>query len=223
MIGAGRDTNGTIYVLDRGRPEYRAFVSAGSVLQRKKVLGTGSSDGWTVASVADGSAPFTLKVEAPGGAAARMGIFRGDLHAKGAKDFDIGTEGEVLELVTAAAYGAHPVRNLPAATVVEYDASTEDGHRLVLMRPETDWGYEDFRLFYGTPDQMVERKLTSASRGAATYLTFTMDGASYDVYLPSAHSDGRPAKLTGNGATQLLTYRNADAGPLGAGLSYLCL
>ena len=51
IVGAGRHADGTLYVLDRGRPELRAFVSEGSSLQRKKVAGSGEGDGWTVAQV----------------------------------------------------------------------------------------------------------------------------------------------------------------------------
>ncbi|MDF2694807.1 MAG: hypothetical protein K0S65_3190, partial [Labilithrix sp.] len=100
--------------------------------------------------------------------------------------------------------------------------STADEHRIVVLRPATDWSYEDFRLFYGTADAMIERQITNASRGSSTYITFTMDGASHDVFFPSSLSpEGSVATLTTNGAKKDLTV--LDAGSPGAGLSYFCL
>src|SRR5690606_36515149 len=82
-LGAGRHADGTLYVLDDGRPDYRAFVSQDGVLQRKLVAGTGSyGDDWIVATVRDPAAPFSLKIERSGGVAKRMGVLRGELQEK---------------------------------------------------------------------------------------------------------------------------------------------
>jgi hypothetical protein len=225
VVSAGRDTDGTIYVLDKGTPDFRAFVLEGGVLQRKKVDGSGTMGNTTiVATVSDANAPFTLKVEKANGAVTRMGIHRGTLDAK---DFDIAAEGELLALLQPSDYTSLAVRNVTPNVVVEYDATTPDGHRMVVLRPDLDWSYEDFRVFYGTPDAMIERPVRDVARmrdGGSTTIDFTVDGATCEARFPSALGQtGAAAKLTIGGAEQELTVRTADEGPLGAGLSYLCL
>jgi hypothetical protein len=127
-------------------------------------------------------------------------------------------------LLAPADYASMPVHNLAPKEVVEYDATSAAGNRIVLMRPDVDWSYDDFRFFYGTPEHMVEQELTNASRGSSTYLTFVKEGVSYDVVLPSPQlGDTSAPRITGNGTTETFTYRDADAGALGSGLTYLCL
>lgn len=217
VIGAGRHTDGTIYVLDEGRPDYRAFVSEGSSLQRKKVAGSGSAPGWVSVTVTDSNGPFALKVETSNGVPTRMGVFRGELKDK---TFAIGTEGDVLELVDASTYASLAVRNIPGTVNVEYDASTSDGRRIVVTRPEVDWSYEDFRVFFGTPERMVERPVRNVSRGSSTYITFDVDGVEHDAVFGSSLSPSITSTLTANGQRADLVVKEAEPG---VGLTYFCL
>lgn len=217
VLGAGRHADGTIYVLDEGQQGYRAFVSEGAVLQRKKVAGSGAGQDWIVASVSDPNAPFSLNVEHANGAPTRMGVFRGDLKEK---TFTIGAEGDVLELVDASAYASLELRNIPAGVFVEYDASTSDGRRLVVTRPDVDWAYDDFRVFFGTRAQMLERPVKNVSRGSSTFITFDVDGVEHDAVFASSMSSHTNATLTVNGEEEGLDVNTTD---LGVGLSYFCL
>lgn len=217
VVGAGRHPDGTIYVLDEGQPDYRAFVSEGSVLQRKKVTGSGSAPGWVSVSVTDSNGPFTLKVESSSGVPTRMAVFRGEPKSK---TFEIGTEGDVLELVDATAYASLAVRNIPGTVNVEYDASTSDGRRIVVTRPEVDWSYEDFRVFFGTPERMVERLVRNVSRGSSTYITFDVDGVEHDAVFGSSLSASPRSTLTVNGQQADLVVKETERG---VGLTYFCL
>jgi len=204
VIGAGRHPDGTVYVLDDGVPSYRAFVSQGTVLQRKEVAGSGDVGGAPgtesiSATVRDATAPFALQIERSGGVATRMGVYRGELAAK---SFEIGVEGDVLTLVGADVLAAFEVRNLPGGVVVEYDATTQDGHRLIVTRPMVDWTYDDFRVFYGIPGEMKERHLENASRGSTTYISFDLDGAAYTAVFPSSLSAPYEQATLGAGLTQ---------------------
>ncbi|MBX3223859.1 MAG: hypothetical protein KF795_25325 [Labilithrix sp.] len=215
VVGAGRHADGTIYVLDEGRPDYRAFVSEGSVLQRKKVAGSGSAPDWVSVSVTDANGPFALKVEGASGVPTRMAVFRGE--PKG-KTFEIGAEGDVLELVDASTYASLAVRNIPGTVNVEYDTSTSDGRRIVVTRPEVDWSYEDFRVFFGTPERMVERPVRSVSRGSSTHITFDVDGVGHDAVFGSSLSPNLTSTLTVNGQRADLVDETAR----GVGLTYFC-
>lgn len=217
VVGAGRHADGTIYVLDEGQPDYRAFVSEGAVLQRKKVAGSGSAPGWVSASVTDSNGPFTLKVESSNGVPTRMAVFRGELKDK---TFEIGVEGDVLELVDASTYASFEVRNLPGAVIVEYDASTSDGRRIVVTRPEVDGSYEDFRVFFGTSEQMVERSVQNVSRGSSTHITFDVDGVAYDALFGSSLSPSIESTLTVDGRQTALVVKETERG---VGLTYVCL
>lgn len=225
LLGVGRHADGTLYALDDGRPDYRLFVSEGSVLQRKVVLGSGTAggtaDGTIVVTSGDTLAPFTLKIERSAGKAARMGVYRGELKGK---DFEIGSQGDVLEVVGADALASLTVRNVPGNVVVEYDAMTPQGRRLFVTRPAIDWRYEDFRMFYGTPDRMTERRVASVARGSSTYITFDIDGASANAFFPSPglSAPGSVPTLTVNDQVQNLTLVAADAGAAGSGLSFYC-
>ncbi len=217
VIGAGRHADGTIYVLDDGAPGYRAFVSEAGALQRKKVGGSGSGPDWTVVSMTDANAPFSLKIESANGAPTRMGVFRGELKDK---TFDIGVQGDVLELVDASAYASLELRNIPTGIYVEYDASASDGRRLVVTRPDVDWAYEDFRVFIGTRARMVERPVKNVSRGSTTHVTFDVDGVEHHATFASSMSSHTTATLTANGQQEGLVVNTTDPG---AGLSYFCL
>lgn len=217
VIGAGRHADGTLYVIDKGAGDHRVFVSEGSGLQRKKVAGSGEGEGSTTVEVLDPPPPFTLKVESTNGAPKRMGVFRGELNDK---TFDIGARGDVLELVDASAYASLPVRNIPGAVYVEYDASRSTGDRIVVTRPDTDWTYEDFRVFYGTRARMVERPVVSVSRGSSTYITFMVDGVEYKATFQSSMSSTTNATLSANGEEEGLLVNYDDRG---VGLSYFCL
>ncbi len=227
VLGAGRDADGTVYVLDDGAPTYRAFVSQGTVLQRKEVAGSGTVGGGAPgtesinASAEDATAPFALQIERTNGVATRMGVYRGEL---GAKSFEIGKQGDVLTLIGADVLSTFQVRNLPGNVVVEYSATTQDGHRLLVTRPMVDWTYSDFRVFYGRADQMLERHLTNASRGSTTYISFQLDGTEYTAIFSSALSAQTQSTLGTDPIQpgQPITVESAPGPASVAPLSFYC-
>src|SRR5262249_53431770 len=147
---------------------------------------------------------FSLKVELTDGVATRMGIVHGTLADK---TFEIGVVGTVLELVPRATLDGMTLANLPGTSIVESSELTSDGHRLAVVRPQNDWTYADFRIFYGTDARMVERPVIQVSRGSATYLTFKLDGAEANAVLSNPFfSPATPSTLTlAGGKTLTLT------------------
>lgn len=77
-----------------------------------------------------------------------MGVYRGPPLTM--KTFEIGAQGDELALVGAETLSGLTVRDQPNVVLVEHDGRTNDGHRIVVTRPDHDWTYEDFRVFYGT-------------------------------------------------------------------------
>ncbi|MBN9165311.1 MAG: hypothetical protein J0I07_30385 [Myxococcales bacterium] len=217
VVGAGRHADGTLYVLDKAGSNHRVFVSEGGGLQRKKVAGSGEGEGSITVEVLETVPPFSLKVESTNGVPKRMGVFRGELNDK---TFEIGGRGDVLELVDASAYASLPLRNIPGAAHVEYDASRSNGDRIVVTRPDTDWTYEDVRVFYGARARMVERPVVDVSRGSSTYITFMVDGVEHKATFQSSMSSSTNATLTADGEEEGLLVNYDDRG---VGLSYFCL
>jgi hypothetical protein len=141
------------------------------------------------------------------------------------KTFTIGQQGSVLTLVPASQVAALLVANMPAETFIEYNATLSDGRALLVVRPRDDWTFQDFRVFFGAPDHMVERTVDQVVRyqdGGSTTINFTVDG------VPAVASF--PVSLTGVAAPPTLTIGDTKytliLGPIAsppAGYSYFCL
>ncbi|MGC4119922.1 MAG: hypothetical protein QM765_36160 [Myxococcales bacterium] len=208
LVAAGRHTDGTVYAVDEpSKGSYRAFVSAGGELLRRRVAGAGSESSAglvAITLIVQEPTAFALKVERPTSGSKRMGVLRGALDDK---TFTIGERGDVLTVEDAAVEGL-AVRNLPGGPAVEYEASTADGRRLVVIRPTDDWTYEDFRLFLGTADRMEERAIKSTVRysdGGTTEISFVLDGSIAVAHFPSPLREGDTAYLKAGTDRQALT------------------
>jgi hypothetical protein len=230
VLGAGQDTDGTLYVVDQPQAdsEPRVFVSSGGTLQRQRVAGAGteSSGGGVMSyslSVSDHVPPFMLELETNAAGPTAMGVLQNP--PLDIRTFTIGQQGSVLTLVSASQVAALLVANISAETVIEYNATLPDGRALLVVRPRDDWTFQDFRVFFGAPDHMVERTVDQVVRyqdGGSTTINFAVDGvpavASFPVSLTSVAA---PPTLT-IGATQFqLTLGPTGSPP--AGESYFCL
>ena len=114
---------------------------------------------------------------------------------------------------------------------VEYVARTQDGELLVVIVPEIDFSYDEFRLFYGAEGRLLERTLDEVIRrrdGGTTNLLFTLDGEPADAFFPVEFADEMfrpgPATLTVDGTTADLERLDpeADAGLVEAAI-FSCL
>jgi hypothetical protein len=221
VVAVGRERSGALDVIDRpASGQLRVFVSEGQTLKRQRTLGSGESNGgpgsWMVVTFGESSDPANLQVEFGAAGPVAMGLVRGSLPAK--KMFDLATEGEKLELMGADAIRGFTLANLPGTVAVERSASLADGRLIVVTSPEVDTTYEDFRLFLGPPDRVVERKVinVSQSRSGVTFIEFTLDGARAEAVFGSSLSPDTPSTLNGEPLTL------APAGTRPPGASYLC-
>jgi hypothetical protein len=222
LIGAGAHADGTIYVLDKAGNDHRVFVGSGLEVGRKRVAGSSEfavTDGRAVTvAVTEAEPPFRLKVEMTS-AGTRMGVLRGMTMAR---DFEVGQQGDLLAPLPAADLQALMLRDLGGAVFVEYAALVADGRRLVVIRPQDDWGYEDFRLFLGPDDGLVQRKVDSVTRardGGTTTIRFQLEGDAAEAFFPSSLNPGEPATLKHGGQTFTLQIQRGSAP---AGLAFLC-
>jgi hypothetical protein len=231
VLGAGRDTDGTLYVVDQPQPGgERVFVSSGTTLQRQRGAGAGTeSSGNGVVSytftITDRTPPAMLKLETDANGPTAMGVLPNP--PMDIKTFTIGQQGSVLTLVPASQVAALPVANIPAETFIEYKATLSDGRALLVVRPRDDWTYQDFRVFFGAPDHMAERSVDQVVRykdGGSTTINFKIDGAAAVASFPVQLSPGGlvkgPATLTIGTTSFPLTLGPTDSQP--AGESYFC-
>ncbi len=184
VVGAGRAADGKVYAIDQGTPSFRAFVSDGNVLQRRRVLGSNGNGKRAFVTLDD---PRML-IGADNG---RMGILPGEPQWA---SFEIGKEGELLQPVSERDLAGFVVKNIPGYKVM-YAATAENGHRFLVLVPASDYRDDNLRVFYGPPENMRQREVLSHSASSATLLDFDLDGtrmSAFLVYCSSAFAFGKP-------------------------------
>jgi hypothetical protein len=219
VVAAGKHADATIYVIDKPADgEHRVFVSDDRGLVRKRVAGSGTTPTSVVVNVTEAEPAFLLKAELEGGRVSRMGVLRGMTMER---DFPIGEQGDLLQLVAPDAVKDMTARSLTAVHV-EYVAGLADGRRLVVIRPRDDWRPEDVRLFLGLPAEVKERKVDSFVRrrdGGTTDIVFEIDGQGATAHFPSPTVMDTPW-LQERG--ERLALEVAVPGMPPAGLTFIC-
>jgi len=221
VIGAGQDTDGTLYVVDQPQPGgERVFATSGGTLQRQRIAGSGTEgnanggSSYTFA-ISDHVPPFTIKLETNTAGPTAMGVLQNP--PPDIKTFTIGQQGDVLTLVPASQVAALAVANIPAATYIECNATVPDGRGLLVVRPLDDWTLTDFRVFFGTADRMLERPVDRVDifvgGDSGIVVDFAIDGV--------AAVANCAATLTIGNTAFPLTLGPTDSPP--AGESYFCL
>ena len=193
VVAAGRDSSGTIYVVDMVDGSYRIFASDGGTLVRQPLMSWSRTpaNSYTFA-VNDHDPAFALRIDMGSDASVnRMGVFFGRLPTE---TFVIGQQGEELTILSDNDYATMPVCDyLPAKVVMEYAATLPDGRMIVITRPRDQWSYADFRLFFGGVDTMVECNVNVVVRmndGGSTTIWFDLAGATAVAEFPAVDPDG---------------------------------
>jgi hypothetical protein len=235
LLGAGKDSAGNVYAADHveSTSTDRVFVSAGDTLWRKRVTGTGSSGGGADVDYNfsfDDGGQHTLMIQRRGGNVTAVAL-GGD-----PKGFisDAGGPG-ALTVVDAAAVGALKLRNLPGEVTIEYVVDVENGNVIVVTHPRDDYGYSDFRLFYGPQAAMIEYPVVDVvrTRGSDTTIHFSMGSVQLAAHFSFVFGEPTdagglashpgPASLdTGDGKTLTATQRTPTPSAL-PGSAFTCL
>jgi hypothetical protein len=235
LLGAGKDSAGIVYAADHvdSTSTDRVFVSSGDTLWRKRVTGSGTSGGGADVDYNfsfDDGAQRTLMIQHRGGNVTAMAL-GGD-----PKGFisDAGSPG-ALTLLDAAAVAALKLRNLPGEVTIEYVADVENGNVIVVTHPRDDYGYSDFRLFYGPQAALIEYPVIDVlrTRGSDTTIDFSMGGAQLAAHFSfvigeptdagTLASHPGPASLdTGDGKSLAATQRTPTPSAL-PGSAFTCL
>ncbi len=206
LRGIGRDAEGVVYVVDQAESTGdRVYVSTGGALERQPFnLGSHDDDGPSGEQfiyLLEATPSLVLQILVPPAAPIRMGVAAGEL-----RFFEIGVEGEELEILAAADIADMPVRDLDVEIFVEYIARTHDDRILLVTRPDDGWDYSDFRLYLGSEDAVEERVVFDVGReldGGTTTIELEIDGVPATAYFPSPYHD-LPWTLTVDGAETML-------------------
>jgi hypothetical protein len=234
VTAVGKAVDGTLYVVD-DNPEaegnHRLYVSEGLALVRHEVAGTGETNEGDVQRLtlsAGGSEPFTLFVELHG-TPTRMKVVDGPLRDK---NLDVSAQpGDELEVSDASVLAGLRVRNLEGTVFVEYSARLEGKQRLIVTRPEHDWSYDDFRVFFGSAERLEERSVISVIRardGGSTWIKFRVGAESAEAFFPTRLSvpggptNDEPDTLTVGSKSLTIERLPMDAPELD-GLSFACI
>src|SRR6185369_15719642 len=161
----------------------RVFVSMGDTLWRKRVLGSGQMNGGADVdynfTFDDGGAQRSLLIQHRGGVVTAVSL------GAGGKDF-IGDSGTpALTVVDSSVVAAMKLRNLPGEVTIEYVADVENGSAIVVTHPRDDYGYTDFRLFYGPPNALVEYPVLDVQRSKSsdTDIRFSKGGTELTAHF----------------------------------------
>ena len=224
FVGAGKDAAGTVYLIDNAGPRVpeRLFISAGTVLKRRRVNGSGSIGGgpgsYLIVDTGRDDAALQVAIEFGASGPAKMGVHRGPLHDK---TFTIGQAGdEVLTLLGQAALAGYALENLPGGVAIEHFATLPDGQLLLVTSPEVDPSYEEFRLFLGPLQHLQERDNLQVSRGSYTRIGFSVDGHPAEAVFGSSLAPAIVSELIIDGQSQPLTLAPPGSRPEGA--SFYC-
>ena len=222
IIAVGEDAEGVLYVVEESEavPETRAFISEGETLYRQEVLGgssghgpEGESYGLTLRTADGGEITLLVEIDAAGDV--KMAIVRDEEYE--GRISEIGENGELLQVLDESAVSSMAVKNLENIVFLEYFAVVENGDTIVVTRPENDWSYEDFELFYGKAEQMIERPVSDvlrASDGGSTRISFSLDGKEAEVFFPihltEEDAEWGEATLTVGNDTLAVTRKESD-------------
>jgi hypothetical protein len=126
----------------------------------------------------DGSGNVAINLQRRGGAVVAMAL----------SPFasTIGTPGVPFTPLTvedASVASSFTLRNLQSDTLFEHVAEVDNGNVLVVTEPTEDPFEQFFRLFYGAPGAILERRIVSAARtlGGATNIVFDVNGAELEA------------------------------------------
>jgi hypothetical protein len=224
IAGVGKDAAGNLYLVDQvERVGVRLFVSRATTLARRRVSGSGeigSGPGSQILVLSeDDAGPFNLQIDVGATAPARMGLLRGPL--PGSKTFEIGTDGEALQVLPSEVPADYHLENLPGTFSVGYQGSVPDGRVVLVIGPDVDARLEDDRVFFGTADRLVERPMVRVSVGSYSTIEFTIDGQPATAVFGSPLNTAVTSTLTIGAQSQPLTVPDRPALPPGA--RFFCL
>jgi hypothetical protein len=223
VLGVGSDAAGTIYLVDIAASRERLFVSQGTVLVRQRVGGAGSTSdaSGTLVVLAGGDPGAPVVVEIQQDTTDRptaMGVYRGTLVTK---TFEIGTMGEVLQLLPASAASGLTLQNLPGTVSIQHLAALSDGREVMVTIPDVDATGDDARVFFGTPPTLIERRVTpTVQPNSYTRLTFDLDGRAAVATFASPLNTGVTAALTVG--SDVFPLAEAAAGTAPTATTFLC-
>jgi hypothetical protein len=193
VLAAGRAADGQVYVLsETDDGELLAFVSEDGVLQRRRVLGEGSGNEGSKTSrqaTVEGAPAFTLYLETSADGVIVFVRTESEERIVSLDDIDAA---EMLELLAEDELTDLEPSNLAPLVWIEYFGTLDDDRRVLVVRPADDWAFEDFRVFLGTPDRMLERDVGDVVRardGGSTTIELTIDGEAAVLDFPIESTD----------------------------------
>lgn len=208
VVAAGSAADGTFYVV---YGDERLFVGDPDGLVERVVIGLGQTGSQTDLDYTDDDGT-AVKVEVTeDGGTTQMRVARGEQSSKGV---DPGS-GEVLTPADAEMIASIPA-STTASFVIDFAASLVDGRELVVVAPEHDVEYEQFRVFLGPTTDLAQRAVSNfgSSRSGQRFATLTIDGAAAELtYLAGGSTvlnpNGGPTTLTVSGTVLELTENAA--------------
>jgi hypothetical protein len=208
VIAVGEDDGGVLFVLSEvrsGEAGEQVLVSEGERLRKLAAAGSGSggdaSGSFYSISVLDGDYDFTLLVIDPNDGDLQMAIAPGEHELR--EWSELPDDAEILTVRDESVIdgmGCFSVVEME----VEYYIEVPGGEVIVVLRPDRDWDYDDFRLFLGPGGDLIEYRVTDVVRytdGGTTTIDFRYEGGQATMYCPYVDMGWGQATLTRDGET----------------------
>jgi hypothetical protein len=219
VLVVARAADGTLYVVDTEDYEHRVFVSSGTELVRKAVSGEGEINDGTattyLVTFERDDATYTIGVQTSG-AAPIVAVAPGS-----SRSFDeVQGSGEMLTPVSESELEGLTLRNLPGGMNVEFLGRTDSGEVVAVLSPIDFYCYDEFRVFFGQPEQVLERPLVNLLRARSGWTTAVFDldgttaGVSYDYPEPptlTVRDMTRTLEAQAAGDFETFSYQCLDA------------
>jgi hypothetical protein len=140
---------------------------------------------------------------------------------------EVAAAGEYLQVLDESAIESMALKNLAGEVFVEYLARIGNGELAVVIRPEHDWSYEDFRLFMGQRTDMKELEIIEVTRlrdGGTTDIMFRRGSTTATLHfgIDNLTEWGECRLETEDSGTLSVERLETDTYDL-QGFSYLCL
>jgi hypothetical protein len=190
IVAIGRDPQGTVYVVDQPRWSRRVFVAKDDdTLYRKHVVG-----GFTRGGPSD--ADYVLPFEEPDRDAASTRSLLVQVRGGFVTAMALGLVGSFMPISDTAPGQlrltlldrkvVQGMRVVDLPRVVQRVADVSDGNAIIATQPMDDPFTEDTRLFYGAPNDVVERRVVSYGQslnGDASF-SFLVDDIKAFAHFP---------------------------------------
>jgi hypothetical protein len=178
VLCIGKDSSGTVFLVDQSGSIMRCFISRSDTFERVDVTGSSIMLQEDYSLTLADSIFSQIEFFNVNGNVQSASVCSGQspvVHC------------ESLSVLASAQLPGYPIRNFPASIFIEYLARDSLGNYFLATRSTHDW---DGTLIvdFGQPGAMVKEQFNGLARGSSSRISLTIDGQQAIAYFPDVSS-----------------------------------